>query len=370
MNMANLLLYSFLVIALFQICYFFSLWFGFHKKQQPPSSKKQLPVSVIICVKNEAETLKAQLPLICKQDYSAYEIVLINDSSSDNSLAVMKEFANTHKNIKVVNVAPNERFWGNKKYALTLGIKAASHELLLFTHADCQPASNQWLALMTQQLSTDKNIVIGYSGYYKKPFSFLNKLLRYDNLITAINYMGLSKLGLPYMGSGKNLAYSKSLFFEHSGFKNHMHLKSGDDYLFVNETADSEHTFVCDNPSAFTYSKSKISFKDWIFQKRRHMITTGHFKLKHKLLLGLFSLSQLLFFVLFIAIVITSSPPIWVFVVLALRYMVYIFSYGHSIQHLQDKQLIYLFPVLEIALISCQFYIFILNLIAKPNFWK
>ncbi len=70
---------------------------------------------------------------------------MINDASTDATLEVMEQFKEQHSNIKIVNVKNNEAFWGNKKYALTLGIKTASHEHLIFTDADCKPQSKHWI---------------------------------------------------------------------------------------------------------------------------------------------------------------------------------------------------------------------------------
>ena len=89
----------------------------------------------MVSAKNEAKNLKQFIPLIAKQDYPDFEIVLINDGSIDNTLEVMEQFASKYDNIKIVDVKNNEAFWANKKYALTLGIKVAKYDYLLFTDA-------------------------------------------------------------------------------------------------------------------------------------------------------------------------------------------------------------------------------------------
>lgn len=57
----------------------------------------------------------------------------------------MESFAHRDSRIKIVDVRNNEAFWGKKKYALTLGIKSAKNDLLIFTDADCRPAGKHWL---------------------------------------------------------------------------------------------------------------------------------------------------------------------------------------------------------------------------------
>ncbi|WP_317043134.1 glycosyltransferase [Polaribacter tangerinus] len=103
----------------------------FHKNTTHKSSGIN-GVSVLVCAKNEAENLRENIPTILNQSYHSFEVVLINDGSTDETLSVMKEFQKENDNVKIVNVENNENFWGNKKYALTLGIKAAKYETLFF----------------------------------------------------------------------------------------------------------------------------------------------------------------------------------------------------------------------------------------------
>jgi len=107
----------------------FSL-FSWSKTKEKTS--QSFPVSVIVCAKNESENLQNLVPLLLKQNYSNFELVLINDRSTDDTLDIIKNFAQEDTRIKIVDVKENEQFWGSKKYALTLGIKAATHEYLLF----------------------------------------------------------------------------------------------------------------------------------------------------------------------------------------------------------------------------------------------
>jgi len=150
---------------------------------------------------------------------------------------------------------------------------------------------------MACQFSNNKQIVLGY-GSYKKEKTLLNKLIRYETLLTAIQYFGYAKVGLPYMGVGRNLAYTKSLFFEANGFINHMKIKSGDDDLFVNQIANKKNTAICFDPDSLTTSIPKTNFKDWINQKKRHISTAKYYKPIHKFLLGLYYTSQFLFLIL------------------------------------------------------------------------
>ncbi|WP_299115195.1 glycosyltransferase [uncultured Winogradskyella sp.] len=370
MSITTILFFAFVVIVGIQIVYYLTFLFSFSIKRLESRLKKHIPVSVIICAKNEAENLKQNLPLILNQDYTNFEVVLVNDSSSDETFEVMKQFEANHQNIKLVDVKTIEVFWGNKKYALTLGIKASTYDFLVFTDADCKPKSNKWLAHISSKFSNQKAIVLGYGAYAKKRFSLLNHLIRFETVMTALQYFSYASLGIPYMGVGRNMAYRKELFFNNNGFNNHMSIKSGDDDLFINEVADNKNTIICTSTESFTISEPKSSFKDWIIQKRRHVSTANFYKTKHKLLLGLFYASQFLFWVLGTLLFVLVYDWMWVVALITLRFIVQLISLGFAAKKLDEVNLILLTPFLELFLITAQLSIFIANLISTPNHWK
>lgn len=366
----NVLFYSFIVVVFIQIIYYFFIFGNFAFKQSEKTELKAIPISILICAKNEAKNLKKHLPFILSQAYPKFEIILINDSSSDETLAVMEGFKASNSNIKVVDVKSIEAFWGNKKYALTLGIKAATYNYLLFTDADCRPLSNQWIAEMSGHFSNQKSIVIGYGAYKKKPKSFLNKLIRFETLMTAIQYFAYAKVGQPYMAVGRNLAYTKQIFFEARGFMNHMNIKSGDDDLFVNEIANVSNTSICYSKDSFTESIPKNTYAEWILQKRRHVSTSKYYKTEHKVPLALFFISQILFLILSILLISSMFYLKIVLGLIVLRYIIMYISITLASKKLAEKDLIPYLPLLELFLITSQFSIFIQNLTSKPSHWK
>ncbi len=370
MNILDFIFYTFMVVVIIQVVYYFFLFrkFAFITPQKTASHK--ILVSVIICAKNEAKNLQLFLPSIISQNYQEFEIVLINDSSSDETLDVMENFAKAHSNIKIVNVKNTEAFWANKKYALTLGIKASKYEYLLFTDADCKPVSEYWIRNMCSHFNEKKSIVLGYGKHAKIEKSFLNKLVRFETLMTAIQFFSYAKIGLPYMGVGRNLAYTKKDFFNVNGFVNHIKINSGDDDLFINQIANSRNVSICFSEKSFTESVPKSTFKDWIKQKRRHISTAKYYKLEHKILLSLFYFTNLLFWIL--ALVLFISTHNWPFVVLffLIRLIIQYLIVDASSKKLNETDLLIWLPILEISLIIMQLTIFINNLISKPNFWK
>ena len=365
-----LVLFIALVTAgLLNLCYYFGFFKFAFTDFRIPEKRKIRAVSVIICAKNEAENLRRFIPAILRQDHPNFELILINDASQDGTLEVIEEFQERDSRVKLVNVQNNEAFWANKKYALTLGIKKAVNPYLLFTDADCEPQSDQWITQMSAHFEGEKSIVLGYGGYFINKRSLLNKIIRFETLLTAIQYYSYAQCGLPYMGVGRNLAYTSEEFYRQSGFASHLHIRSGDDDLFVNGAATSENIALCVQAPAFTRSVPKKTFKKWFNQKRRHVSIAGHYKKYHRFLLGLFYASQLLFWILFTATVFTSF---WkaAFVVLVLRLLVQSMVFYKSSKKLQETDVFWIFPFLEVFLLCTQFGIFISNLISKPTHWK
>ena len=159
MILLDFVFYGFIAVVFIQVIFYIFFFGKFSFLKPLKESSKKIEVSVIICAKNEAENLKNFLPSIISQVYPNFEIVLINDASSDDTLDVMETFANEHANIKIVDVKNIEAFWGNKKYALTLGIKAAKNDFLLFTDADCKPVSKYWIKEMSANFSNSKSVL-------------------------------------------------------------------------------------------------------------------------------------------------------------------------------------------------------------------
>ncbi|MFM9826575.1 glycosyltransferase [Flavobacterium sp.] len=368
--MLTITFYFFIFIVAIQLFYYLVVFgkFSFAKAQK--STPKKIGISVIVCAKNEADNVIAFIPLLAEQEYPNFEIILIDDASSDHTLEIFEGFEKQYPNIRLVKVENNEAFWGNKKYALTLGIKASKKDYLLFTDADCYPNSKDWITQMSSQFTMNKTIVLGYGAHEKIAGSFLNKIIRFETMLTAIQYFSWSKMGYPYMGVGRNLAYKKEEFFNVRGFIDHIKIRSGDDDLFINQVATNKNTTICYAPESFTYSKPKTTFKDWFNQKRRHLTTSEFYKPLDKIRLTVFYVSQL-FFVL-LAIILLAFQYQWIAVasIIVFRYLFSWITLGFASGKLKEKDVMFWFPIIEIVVIFTQFNIFITNIFSKPVHWK
>lgn len=292
-----LIFYIFCGAAFFQLFYF--LFFYLRLANYKPKTVQVTqypPVSIIICARNEDTNLKKNLPKILAQDYPAFEVIVVDDNSEDGTTEYLFFLSQKEPRLKRTKTGNSNRMMAGKKFPLTLGLKAAANELVLLTDADCYPATDQWLKNMVAGYAGGKEIVLGYGAYEKQPGS-LNRRIRYETVLTAINYLSLALARLPYMGVGRNLSYNKTLFFNTNGFFDHRHIPSGDDDLFINKVATKRNTEIVITPDAFTYSEPKETRDEWIEQKTRHLSTAKFYRFKHKFWLGLQPISHILFWI-------------------------------------------------------------------------
>ena len=354
------------LIQLWYYLFFFSRVSFYKKKELPPFTP---PASIIICARNEDHNIVDFLPMIFEQNYPEFEVVVVNDCSWDNTGDILNEFAKKHANLRIVTIKENENHAHGKKVALMMGIKGATHEHLLLTDADCKPSSKDWLRHMMQQFTTDTELVIGY-GAYEKQKGFINKIIRFDTFVIALQYLSFAFARRTYMGTGRNLAYKKSLFFKMKGFASHYHIESGDDDLFVNEAATRKNTRVELSVDSFTISRVKKTMKDWIRQKRRHVTTFKQYRFGSKFRLMALSMSQYLYFLTFIIVLILQFQPILVLSMFGLRLVIQLLVFNKSMKVLAEKDLLVLSPLIELILMVLYPLITLSNLLMRKNNWK
>jgi len=295
--LSTLALICILILSV-QIIYWLLFYTGVNQKA---SNSPQLPhpVSVIVCAHDEEQNLRELIPVLLAQDHPEFEVIIVEDRCNDGTYDYLREATALGNKLKMVRVVHKPDHISGKKFALTLGIKAAKYEWLLFTDADCRPASDQWIKRMTGSYDGQTQIVLGCSPY-EKNVGWLNAFIRFESLLTATQYVGLANLGNPYMGVGRNLAYTKSLFLKNKGFNEYLEVTGGDDDLYVNRRASKMNTRVVLGANSITISKPETSWSDFFHQKLRHLSVGKRYRFADKTILAFFSISWLLtwFFVL------------------------------------------------------------------------
>lgn len=361
---------AFVAVVLIQMIYY---WFVFSGVAFARVRKKQTdslpPVSVVICARDEYQNLKAFLPTILTQDYPEFEVVVVNHLSEDDSKYLLRDFQKEHSRLKVVTLTKNINFFDGKKFPLSVGIKEARYEILVLTDADCKPVSARWLKSMVSEYGSGTEIILGYSNFMPAR-GFLNLLQRFETFHTGLLYLSLAKVGMPYMGVGRNLSYKRTLFFREQGFIRHYTLASGDDDLFVNKVAKRSNTALNLDPDSFTTTRAKTSWNAWFRQKRRHYSTGTHYRFWHKVILGIYSLSQILFYVLLGVLLALRFPWQALLVLAGLRFLSQWIIWGKSLKKLNSGRFVLISPLLEIILIVLAGWMLATQPLVKESRWK
>jgi len=254
------------------------------------------PVSVVLTAHNDAAWLKENLVYLLEQDYPNFEVVVVDYMSHDDTQFVLKLLKDYYPHLKIVPFKEDVNLFQGKKYPLSIGIKSAKNDILLLADPDCTPKNMQWLRGMVKGYYTkDIKIVLGFCGL-KRTRTLLGTLQQYDNLAYSSHYLGCALLGHPYTGSGRNLSYRRSFFFDRGAFISHYNVAGGSDDLFVYQNATRNNNAVSISSDACLYTEPKKTFGEWHKQRLARVSTRNWHSVGGRLLEDLLPISVALFY--------------------------------------------------------------------------
>jgi glycosyltransferase involved in cell wall biosynthesis len=333
--------FLFLHLLLGKLRLFSLIWLYRRQKTKSIANKPVPGISVIICSRNDLANLQHNLPSILLQDYPSFEVIVVDDASTDTTLPYLQELAKEHARLQVIHIAT--KVGNGKKNALQVGIANATYPFLLLTDADCMPGSNQWIKSYAGIAHKNNTLALGY-GAYKKEKGFLNALIRFDTASIAIQYMSYTLWRRPYMGVGRNMGYSKDLAPAFSQVNTT--LASGDDDLFVQAISKKAVFKVNLEKESFTFSTAKSSCKDWLQQKGRHTTTAPLYGLSTQIRLMVQWLISAGFYTGIICTFLTGNLYNGLILLLLYTLSTGLFK-GLWINRLGEKDLILLTPLLD-----------------------
>ncbi|HEY1047576.1 MAG TPA: glycosyltransferase [Bacteroidia bacterium] len=367
-----ILLSALLALVLLQVIYYFGLYSKFLKVINTEINRQNWQgVSVIVCARSEYDNLQNLVPALLAQDYPNFEVIIVDDASWDGTTGYLEELEKNEPKIKAVFVTDEmKKYYQGKKLALSLGIKAASNELILLTDADCIPASNDWISHMVEPYHSNPNIeiVLGYSPVIKES-SFTNICSRIDNVYTGANYFSFALNKDPYMGVGRNLSYKKSLFFKVKGFASHLHIAPGDDDLFVRDAATQENTAISMHPDSFVNTSSKKTFAEWFKQKKRHNFVGKYYKSNHKAKLSFIILTHGLLWATFIANMFFFASMGWALAIICIYLLIKWPMMYQVFKKLKQSGLSIWVPVFDLLYVFYNFTFGFVTLFSRQKKW-
>lgn len=358
---------SVIIISL-QAIYWILILTGLKLKDQPTTLANLPPVSIIVCAHDEEKNLRELIPQLLAQNHPCFEVIIVDDQSNDGTWDLLIEATKYHERLRMVKVTHKPAHIPGKKFALTLGIKSAQYDIVLLTDADCRPASNSWASSIASRFDEQTDLVLGISPYFKMQ-GWLNLLIRFESFVTLLLYTSFAKLGRPYMGVGRNLAYRKKIFFEGKGFNAHLSVVGGDDDLFVNQHARKHNTKVALENSALVYSFPKISFQDFFKQKIRHLAAGKQYRFSDQLMLAPMMISQYLMIPALIYLLATGLA-VTAFLLLILRWALIVITFQVLNRKSETEYSLLLIPPIDIIFLFYYLAVAPVALFTQKIVWK
>lgn len=361
------LLIAFAAATFIQMLYYWGIFsaLAFYKNRTTDAALP--PVSVVITANNQYNDLLENLPSLLAQQYPDFEVVVVIDNSDDGTDELLMDFSRDYNRLKVVELKQKLNWFSGRKFPLSLGIKSAKHDMILLTDPACKPESDQWIKTMVAELSPKKEIVIAYSTYATG--SKINRWLRFSAFYDALLYLSLAIRGFPFKGIGKNLGYSRQLFYKNKGFSSHYVISAGDDELFVNNTATKLNTLVQIKSESTIKQVKKISFSQWIKNEKTRLKIRRFFKFRDRFVLRLYAFSTFIFYGLFIALLMLGAPVLITLSVFGLRLLSQILIFGYAQNKLSEPKLLLLSPVFEFSLILIDFFLWMGLFFGRNKKW-
>ncbi len=344
----------FLIQAFFYFFYYRKPRVQYKVQDSEIINADKLPsVSVVIVVKDESENLAKSLPSILNQDYPDYEVVVVNDGSTDESEFLLKtlkqEYPHLYSTFSPISYENESR--RQKILSLTIGIKAATKDVLLFTEADTSPMDSNWIRSMMSKLTPGKDIVLGYCRY-RTQNGFWSKIALFDNLLFSLQYLSMAIKNKPFTGIYRNIAYRKSLFFDNKGFSSALKYDNAEE-IFLNNILTESNTAVALSESSFV-ACDLDSFSMWKFIKTNYMRAKSHFGNFTSGLFHVETFTRYLFYLLIIAVIAYSGAMyLWVYLgagilLFIARFVMQYLILSDAAEHFKTKRFLFLLPFLDI----------------------
>lgn len=128
-------------------------------------------VSVLIPARNEENSIVNCLNSLVNQSYKNYEVIVLDDNSTDNTFKLANEFAKKYDFIKVVKGRPLEDGWKGKNFAMQQLSELTSGEVYFFTDADTKHSQESLSWAVTNLEKHKVDAMSAYPGFNLKSFA-------------------------------------------------------------------------------------------------------------------------------------------------------------------------------------------------------
>lgn len=252
-------------------------------KGRTPQTTEKPGVSVIVYANNQAESLLRNIPRILANDYPDFEVIVIDDISSDETEDVLTILEQRSDHFYYSRITDGVQGISHRKLALMLGVKAAHNDIILLTQAECA-VNPQWISAMVRHFTPQTDVVIGPVAYEYRT-GILSRICSFD-LFQRLMHLLSTTLGLrPYAGWNVNMGFRKTTFYadNNRALARHLHLHPGEDDLFVGAIAHRGNVAVeCTTQGLVIDGQSPIRFH-WRKDRLNRAFTANYYPLSPKL---------------------------------------------------------------------------------------
>jgi len=230
-------------------------------------------VSIIVPARDEQENIIMCLESILDSDYprDKYEIIVVNDRSSDLTEELVSQFTTNHKNIKLLNIREDsQKIVAGKPGAIDFGINNSKADYILLTDADCK-VNKKWISSMVKTfIEKDSDLIAAFT--LVKHDSFFDKYQAIEWILMHTMASGGMGLNFPLGCFGNNMAFKKSVYNQLGGYGNIEFSVTEDLALLqsVHKTG-GKINYICHRDSTVKTLPLK-SLQDYLKQRKRWAI--------------------------------------------------------------------------------------------------
>jgi len=304
-----LLLAGFVLALLIQLFYqiLMAVFTLSGKKKETPSEYPS--ISIIVPSRNYEDNLRELIPTLLDQDYPDFEVVVVDDCSSDGTEWYLAGLKLESAKLKTSRIIQETDF--PNALVITIGVRAATKDWLVFLNPLCRVGGNGWLKSISAGMRPNTEALLGFVKYTNLEGS-MQKFFRYENFDSFILYGSARYLGLPMPIADVNMAYRREQFLDLKGFAAVLDARFSENELYINKIANRKNsTYLLDQSTVIDFH-GETGWHDGMIFKKKQLQLKRKFSFKKKLFLGINTFSRAFFDVSMIALLILSPWRFWV----------------------------------------------------------
>lgn len=362
--LAWVLLFGFAVLVFIRIL-LIGFFYGRVAFYKIPVEKEKEPVSILLVFRNEEENLRKNLPSLLAFENAEYEVVAVDDFSSDSSFVVVGALMKQYRNLRISSMNQDTRY--SEKLARNIALKGAGKDWVVFIPCSANSFSSNWLSAISSRLRGPFEVAVGYSNVAPTR-SLFNLLFRLEFFFQQLNSFGFIVNGMPYVVSEDNVIFKKQNYFEKGGYGDKLAEPYAHLELVINSFVKRKSASVFLSGTFGVKLHKRVELKDFFELLVKETRIQSYLSLRRRLFLVINDLSVLLLFP-FAVVALILVPDLWL--ILLVGFLVVMLCYSVIIKKILyrlDERKLFL-PSLLVALLRPYFKLFfrIVHRIAKRN---